>query len=73
MLKCLTVSQEESKGYGAVCGEESYYGQFDGKTAETYKDVDIVGSPTYGITNNGYLKAIERCFAAVAILEGGAK
>lgn len=73
ILKCLTVSHQESGGYGAVCGEESYYGQFDGKTAEDYKDVDIVGSPTYSITNNGYLKAIERCFAAVEILEGRAE
>lgn len=73
MLECLTVSHEESGGYGAVCGEESYYGQFDGKTADTYKDVDIVGSPTYSITNSGYLKAISRCFETVAILEGGAK
>jgi len=72
ILECLTVSHEESGGYGAVCGEESYYGQFDGKTIDTYKDVDIVGSPTYSITNSGYLKAIERCFKAVAILEGGA-
>lgn len=73
MLECLTVSQQESTGYGAVCGEESYYGQFDGKTIETYKDVDIVGSPTHKITDNGYLQAIERCFKAVEILEGGAK
>ncbi len=73
ILKCLTVSHQESGGYGAVCGDESYYGQFDGKTAEDYKDVDIVGSPTYSITNNGYLKAIERCFAAVEILEGRAQ
>ena len=73
MLECLTVSQQESTGYGAVCGEESYYGQFDGKTIENYKDVDIVGSPTHKITDNGYLQAIERCFKAVEILEGGAK
>ena len=71
MLECLTVAHQESSGYGAACGEESYYGQFDGKTADNYKDVDIVGSPTYGITNSGYLKAIERCFDAVKILEGG--
>lgn len=73
MLECLTVSQEESKDYGAVCGEESYYGQFDGKTIDNYKEVDIVGSPTYRVTNDGYLKAIERCFKAVEILEGGAE
>ena len=70
---CNNASQQESTGYGAVCGEESYYGQFDGKTIENYKDVDIVGSPTHKITDNGYLQAIERCFKAVEILEGGAK
>ena len=71
MLNCLTVSQQESKGYGAVCGEESYYGQFDGKTIDTYKEVDGIANAT--ITTNGYMKAIERCFKAVEILEGGAK
>lgn len=71
MLNCLTISQQESKGYGAVCGEESYYGQFDGKTIDTYKEVDGIAGAT--ITTNGYMKAIERCFKAVEILEGGAK
>ena len=55
----------------AACGEEAYYGQFDGKTAETYKDVDAIGGAT--MTTDGYMKAIERCFEAVKILEGGAK
>jgi len=71
ILDCLTVSQKETGGYGAVCGEESYYSQFDGKTADTYKEVDAISGAT--ITTNGYMKAIERCFDAVAILEGGAK
>ena len=69
VLKCLTVSQEESGGYGAVCGDESFYGQFDGKTAENYRDIDAISGAT--ITTNGYLKAIERAFACVTILEGG--
>lgn len=67
--KCLTVAHEESGGYGAVCGEESYYSQFDGKTSETYKEVDGISGAT--ITTNGYMKAIERAFEAVRILEGG--
>ena len=71
IIDTLTVSHEESKGFGAACGEESYYGQFDGKTAETYKDVDAIGGAT--MTTDGYMKAIERCFATVDILEGGAK
>ena len=71
IIDTLTVSHEESKGFGAACGEEAYYGQFDGKTAETYKDVDAIGGAT--VTTDAYMKAIERCFATVEILEGGAK
>lgn len=71
IIDCLTVSHEESKGFGATCGEESYYGQFDGKTADTYTEVDAIGGAT--MTTNGYMKAIERCFETVTILEGGAK
>ena len=71
MLECLTIAHSESADYGAAWGTEEYYGQFDGKTAENYKDVDTVSGAT--ISNNGYMKAIERCFAAVAILEGGAQ
>lgn len=71
IIDTLTVSHEESKGFGAACGEEAYYGQFDGKTAETYKDVDAIGGAT--MTTDAYMKAIERCFETVAILEGGAK
>ena len=70
IIDTLTVSHSESKGYGAAWGTEEYYGQFDGTTADTYKDVDTVSGAT--ISNNGYLKAIERCFKAVEILEGGA-
>ncbi|MBQ7379131.1 MAG: FMN-binding protein [Clostridia bacterium] len=69
ILKCLTVAHEESGGYGAVCGEESYYSQFDGKNSDTYKEVDGISGAT--ITTNGYMKAIERAFEAVSILEGG--
>lgn len=71
IIDCLTVSHEESKNIGDVCGTEAYYGQFDGKTAETYTEVDAINGAT--ITTDGYMKAIERCFEAVEILEGGAK
>lgn len=71
IIDTLTVSHEESKGFGAPCGEESYYGQFDGKTADTYTEVDAIAGAT--MTTNGYMKAIERCFETVSILEGGAK
>lgn len=71
IIDCLTVSHQESEGYGAKWGTEEYYGQFDGKTAADYQTVDTVAGAT--ISNNGYMKAIERCFEAVSILEGGAK
>ena len=69
ILKCLTVSHEESGGYGAVCGDDAYYSQFVGKTEADYKDVDGISGAT--ITTNGYMKAIERALNAVKILEGG--
>lgn len=71
IIDCLTVSHSESEGYGAKWGTEEYYGQFDGKTAADYQTVDTVAGAT--ISNKGYMKAIERCFEAVSILEGGAK
>ena len=70
IIDTLTVSQEESKGIGDACAEESFYGQFDGKTESDYKDIDAISGAT--ITTNGYLKAIERAFESVKILEGGA-
>jgi len=71
IIDCLTVSHQESQGYGAAWGTEEYYGQFNGKTLDTYQTVDTVAGAT--ISNNGYMKAIERCLQAVTILEGGAK
>ena len=71
IIDCLTVSHQESEGYGAKWGTEEYYSRFDGTTADTYQDVELVAGAT--ISNNGYVKAIERCFEAVEILEGGAK
>ena len=71
IIDCLTVSHQESEGYGAKWGAEEYYSRFDGTTAETYSEVEGVSGAT--ISNTGYFKAIERCFEAVSILEGGAK
>ena len=70
IIDCLTVSQEETKNLGDACADESFYGQFDGKTADTYEDVDAISGAT--LTTNGYKQAIGRAFDAVVILEGGA-
>ena len=70
IIDTLTVSQTESQGYGADCSKESFYGQFDGKTEADYTQIDAISGAT--VTTNAYLKAIERAFETVKILEGGA-
>lgn len=69
IIDCLTVSQAETNGIGSVCADESFYGQFDGKTEENYLDIDAISGAT--LTTNGYTKAIERAFKSVKIFEGG--
>ena len=69
IIDCLTVSQAETNGFGSACAEESFYGQFDGKTEETYTEIDGISGAT--LTTDGYKKAIQRAFASVKIFEGG--
>lgn len=69
ILDCYTVSQSETNGFGSVCADEEFYGQFDGKTEANYKEVIIAGST---ITTKGYQGAILNAFKAVTIFEGGA-
>lgn len=69
IIDCLTVSQQETDGIGSACAEESFYGQFVGKTEENYDQIDAISGAT--LTTNGYKKAILRAFEAVNILEGG--
>lgn len=71
IIDCLTVSQSESKGIGSACADESFYGQFDGKTQSNYADVDAISGAT--VTTNAYKKAILSAFEAVNIFEGGDK
>ena len=71
VLNCLTVSQQESGGYGDACGNEAYYGQYVGKTEATLSEVDAIAGAT--ITSAGYRAAVRQCLKAVIILEGGAK
>lgn len=69
IIDCLTVSQKETDGLGSVCGDEKFYGQFDGKTQENYADIDAISGAT--TTTDAYKTAILRAFEAVEILKGG--
>ena len=69
VVDCYTVSQKETNGFGSVCADEEFYGQFAGKTEADYKEVIIAGST---ITTKGYQGAILNAFKAVKIFEGGA-
>ena len=68
IIDCLTVSQAETAGFGSVCADEAFYGQFDGRTEENYNDIDAISGAT--LTTNGYKKAIARAFEVVKIFEG---
>ena len=70
IIDCLTVSEAETDGLGDACASESFYGQFAGKTETDYTNVDAISGAT--MTTNGYLTAIERAFAAIKVLTGGA-
>ena len=69
IIDCITVSEAETDGLGDACADESFYGQFAGKTQENYTEIDAIGGAT--LTTDGYKQAIERAFAAVKILNGG--
>lgn len=68
IIDCLTLSQAETDGVGSVCADETFYGQFDGKTEENYNDIDAISGAT--LTTDGYKKAILRAFESVKIFEG---
>lgn len=69
IIDTLTVSQAETNGIGSDCAKESFYGQFDGKTEQTYNSIDAISGAT--MTTDGYKKAILRAFEIVKILKGG--
>ena len=80
ILDCLTVSHDESKGYGDKCATEEYYESFRGLGSD---EIVISQSPVKGdttdpgaisgatYTTQGYQKAIQRAFNAFEILTGG--
>ena len=67
IIDCLTVSQKESEGIGDKCAAPEFYSQFDGKTADNYKEIDTISGATK--TTDGYLTAISRAFEAFNILK----
>lgn len=69
IIDCLTLSQKESDGIGSACADRTFYGQFVGKTEETYDDIDAISGATY--TTDGYKEAILRAFRSVKIFEEG--
>ncbi len=69
IIDCLTLSQKETDGIGSACADESFYGQFDGKTEANYNEIDAITGAT--LTTDGYKKAILRAFEAVKVLEEG--
>lgn len=70
IIDCLTVSEAETDGLGDACADESFYGQFAGKDKDTYTQIDGISGAT--MTTDGYKQAVERAFAAVNVLKGGA-
>jgi len=69
ILDCITVSEAETDGLGDACSEESFYGQFVGKTEADYTEIDAISGAT--LTTDGYKQAIQRAFDAVNTLKGG--
>ena len=84
IIDCLTVSHNESKGYGDVCATEEYYGQYRGSSASdvilsvTSPDMhadqipsdstDIGAISSATFTTYGYQKAVKVAFEAYEIL-----
>ena len=68
IIACQTVSQKESEGYGAACGEPSFYSQFNGKDETNYSEIDAISGAT--ITTNAYKTAIAKAFETLKILKG---
>ena len=68
IIACQTVYQSESEGFGAACGEASFYTQFNGKNETNYGEIDAISGAT--ITTNAYKAAIAKAFETVKILKG---
>ena len=87
IIDCLTVSHDETAGYGDACAEEEYYGQYRGASAsdivisvttpDGYKDQISSDNTDLGVissatfTTAGYQKAVKAAFDAYEKLIAG--
>ncbi len=81
IIDCLTVSHDESEGWGAACATEEYYASWRGSSADDViistspitpdtADLGAISGATY--TSNAYQKAVKAMFAAFSLItEGG--
>ncbi len=71
IVDCVTLAQYETQGIGSACADPKYYGQYNGKTAETIGEVDAIAGATY--THRGYSVAVSKVFEAIEILKGAGR
>ncbi len=65
--QCKTLSHNETSGLGSKTAEDPYRTQYNGKTADTYTEVDAITGAT--ISSNAYQKAIKSAFEAYEIVK----
>ncbi len=66
IINCYTVSQDESKGYGAECEKYKFYSQFNGRDETNYGDIDAISGAT--VTTDGYKAAVKKALDTVKML-----
>ena len=69
IISTLTTYQSESEGIGDIVADPEYYEQFNGKTDETYTEVENKAGATY--STKGYRDAVKQAFDAYKLLKGG--
>ena len=65
--QCKTLSHNETSGLGSKTAEDPYRTQYNGKTADTYTEVDAITGAT--ISSNAYQRAIKSAFEAYEIVK----
>lgn len=70
IIDCVTLSHNESKGFGDKCATEDYYDSWRGTGADEVDTSGVISGATQ--TTKGYQRAIKAAFEAFALLtEGG--